>query len=97
MIERDRKIYTPKPRRAVLSRVCGWIFCFGTALMWVLRSKFGIETGDLLIMTGLAVLTASLSLNGIKAEKKCEAQSNELERIREECGKGDYNNDIFFD
>lgn len=95
--DKPRFVYMPKERPSVLLRVCSLLFCIGTALMWVLSGKFGFEFGDLLIMSGIAVLLFTLSASGKRAEQKAKADSETIQRIREECGKGNYNSDIFFE
>ena len=87
----------PRERKPVLLRVCSILFCIGTVLMWISRNRFGFEKGDLLIMSGIAVLLVTLSVTGIRAERRASAESEALRRIREETGGGDYNSDIFFD
>ena len=87
----------PRERRSVLLRVCSILFCIGTVLMWISRDRFGFEKGDLLIMSGIAVLLITLSVMGGRAERRAAADSETLRRIREETGGGDYNSDIFFD
>lgn len=93
----NRFLYTSKERPARLLRVSSMLFAAGTILLWLVGGKFGLETGDLLIMTGIAVLLLTLSINGRRAEKKVREQEKALLEMREECGKGDYNNDIFYD
>lgn len=92
----NRFIYVPKERPSILLRVCSLIFCIGTILMWVTKEKFGFEKGDLLIMTGIAVLLLTFTLSGKRAEKKAKADSEAIKKIREECGNCDYNSDIFY-
>lgn len=92
-----RDFYTPKERRAVMLRVCSWLFTAGTAAMWIFRDRFGIERGDLLILTGIAVLLTTLSISGKRAERRLKADSETIRKIRESCGKGDYSSDIFYD
>ena len=87
----------PRERKPVLLRVCSILFCIGTVLMWISRNRFGFEKGDLLIMSGIAVLLITLSVMGRRAERRAAADSEALRRIREETGGGDYNSDIFFD
>ena len=65
--------------------------------MWISRDKFGFEKGDLLIMSGIAVLLITLSVMGGRAERRASADSETLRRIREDTGRGDYNSNIFFD
>lgn len=97
MSDKKRFIYMPRERRSVLLRVCSILFCLGAVLMWISRDKFGFEKGDLLIMSGVAVLLITLSVMGGRAERRASADSETIRRIREETGKGDYNSDIFFD
>lgn len=97
MSNEKRFIYVPRERKSVLLRTCSTIFCIGTALMWLSRDKLGYEKGDLLIMSGIAVLLITLSISGRRAERKAAADSETLKHIREETGKGDYNSDIFYD
>lgn len=94
---KNRFIYIPKERPSVLLRVSSLLFCIGTALMWVTSEKFGFESGDMLIMTGIALLLLTLSVTGKRAERKAKADSETIQKLREECGKGDYNSDIFYD
>ncbi|MDE6763677.1 MAG: hypothetical protein K2N26_09260 [Oscillospiraceae bacterium] len=96
MSDEKRFIYVPQERRSVLLRVCSTLFCIGTAVMWISRDRFGFEKGDLLIMSGVAVLLITLSFIGRRAERRAAADSETLRRIREETGKGDYNSDIFY-
>ena len=93
----NRFLYKPKERSTALLRISSLLFAAGTVVLWLVGEKFGIETGDMLIMSGIAVLLLTLSVNGRRAEKKAGLASEELLKIREECGKGDYNNDIFYD
>lgn len=92
----NRFIYVPKERPSILLRMCSLLFCIGTVLMWLTAEKFGVETGDLLIMTGIAVLLITLTLSGKRAEKQAKADSETIRKIREECGNCDYNSDIFY-
>lgn len=87
----------PRERKSVLLKVCSILFCIGTVLMWISRDRFGFEKGDLLIMSGIAVLLITLSVMSVRAERRASADSETLRRIREETGGGDYNSDIFFD
>lgn len=87
----------PRERKSVLLKVCSILFCIGTVLMWISRDRFGFEKGDLLIMSGVAVLLITLSVMSVRAERRASADSETLRRIREETGGGDYNSDIFFD
>ncbi len=97
MGDKKRVIYVPKERKSVLLRVSSWIFCIGTALMWVLKDKFGFEQGDLLIMSGIAILLITLSMSGARAERKAKAESEAIKRLRETGRSDDYNSDIFYD
>lgn len=97
MSDEKRSIYMPRERKSVLLRVCSTLFCIGAVLMWITRDRFGFEQGDLLIMSGVAVLLITLSVTGGRAERKAAADSETLRRIREETGRGDYNSDIFYD
>ena len=96
MNRKREPIYTPKEKKSVLLRVCGIIFCAGTLFMLVFGSNLGIERGDMLILAGIAVLLATLSINGARAERKNKDYSETIKKIREETGKGDYNSDIYF-
>ena len=93
----NRFLYTPKERPSRLLRISSLLFAAGTAMLWLFRSEIGLQTGDLLILSGIAVLLLTLSLNSRRAEKKARQREKELLEMREECGKGDYNNDIFYD
>lgn len=92
----NRFLYTPKERPTRLLRISSLLFAAGTMALWLVGERFGLEKGDLLIMSGIAVLLLTLSINGRRAEKQAKAQEKAILEMREECGKGDYNNDIFF-
>ncbi len=94
MDDKKRVIYVPKERKNILLRISGWLFCIGTAVMWVTRDRFGFEQGDLLIMSGVAVLLLTLSLSGARAERKAKAESEAIKRLRENGRSDDYNSDI---
>lgn len=96
MNDKRKAFYMPKERRAVLLRICSWLFTAGTCLMWIFKDKFEIERGDLLIMSGIAVLLVTLSINSKSAEKRLKIDDETLRKIQEDIGKGDYNNDIYY-
>ena len=89
-------IYTPKERKSILLRVCGIIFCVGTLFLLIFGENLGIERGDVLILAGIAVLLATLSINGARAERKNREYSETIKKIRDETGKDDYNSDIYY-
>ena len=64
--------------------------------MWIFKDKLEIERGDLLIMTGIAVLLVTLSMNSRQSEKRLKIDDETLRKIQEDIGKGDYNNDIYY-
>lgn len=90
MSEKRRFIYTPKEKPSVMLRICSWLFTLGTASMWIFKDKFDTERGDLLILSGIAVLLATLSISGKRAEKRLKKHSETIEKIREESGKDEY-------
>lgn len=92
----NRFLYTPKQRPTRMLRISSLLFAAGTIGLWLIGERLGLEKGDLLIMSGIAVLLLTLSINGRRAEKQAKEQEKALLEMREECGKGDYNNDIFF-
>ena len=96
MSDNRKPFYVPKQRRSVLLRVCSWLFTAGTCLMWIFRDKFEIEQGDLLIMSGIAVLLVTLSMNSRRSEKRLKIDDETLRKIQEDIGKSDYNNDIYY-
>lgn len=88
--------YVPKERRPILLRSCSILFCAGTLLLWIFREKYSIETGDLMIMSGISILLLTCLMQGRRAEKQLKISDRELMKMREECGKDDYNTDIYF-
>lgn len=87
----DRKgVYVPKKRRPILLRSCSIFFCAGTLILWVFREKYSIETGDLLIMSGIAILLLACLIQGKHTEKKLKKSDEELLKIREQCGRDEY-------
>ncbi|MBQ5320076.1 MAG: hypothetical protein J6K17_13375 [Oscillospiraceae bacterium] len=93
----NRFLYTPKERPSRLLRISSLLFAAGTIALWIFGKNIGLSTGNLLIMSGIAVLLLTCSINSRRAEKKAKEQSEAVMKMREECGKGDYNNDIFYD
>lgn len=91
-----RDFYTPKERRPIILRSCSILFCAGTFLLCIFREKIGMEKGDLLIMAGISLLLLTCLIQGKHAEKKLKASDKEIMKMREECGKDDYNTDIYF-
>lgn len=90
------KFYVPKERRSVMLKSCSILFCAGTVVLWIFHEKYGIEKGDMMIMSGIALLLLTLLLQNRRAEKKLKISDKELLKMREECGKDDYNTDIYF-
>lgn len=80
-------IYTPRERKPLLLRACSSLFCIGTLLMWIFSERLSVSTGDMLIMTGIAVLLITLSVNGIIAEKRIRKFGEEIKKLRENSGK----------
>ncbi len=83
MEEKKVKIYTPKEKRPVLLRACGTIFCLGTALLWIFSSGLNISKGDMLIMTGAAVMLINFSIIGARAERRSKKLYEEIKKLRE--------------
>lgn len=75
---------------------CSILFCAGTVVLWIFHEKYGIEKGDMMIMSGIALLLLTLLLQNRRAEKQLKISDKELMKMREECGKDDYNTDIYF-
>lgn len=96
MGDKRKPFYMPKERRSVLLRVCSWLFTAGTCMLWIFKDNFDIERGDLLIMSGIAVLLVTLSMNSRQTEKRLKIDDETLRKIQEEIGKDDYNNDIYY-
>ncbi|MCH5350188.1 MAG: hypothetical protein J1E40_12745 [Oscillospiraceae bacterium] len=97
MSDKRKPLYIPKERRSVLLRVCSWLFTAGTCLMWIFKDKFEIQRGDLLIMSGIAVLLVTLSMNSKQSERRLRIDDETLRKIQEEIGKDNYNNnDIYY-
>ncbi len=92
-----RSLFTSKKRQPLLLTLGGGIFILGVLLLWIFSERLGLELSDLLLMTGLALILFSLSVSSKRTEKKIRQQEEDLRKIREQCGKGDYNNDIFYD
>lgn len=90
------KFYAPKERRSVMLKSCSILFCAGTAALWIFREKYGISEGDMMIMSGIALLLLTMLLQNRRTEKKLKISDKEILKMREECGKDDYNTDIYF-
>lgn len=90
------KFYAPKERRSVMLRSCSILFCAGTVVLWIFYEKYGIEKGDMMIMSGIALLLLTFLMQNRRAEKQLKISDRELMKMREQCGKDDYNTDIYF-
>ncbi len=88
--------YTPKERRPIILRSCSILFCAGTLLLCIFHEKIGMEKGDMLIMAGISLLLITCLIQGRRVEKQLKISEKELLKMREECGKDDYNTDIYF-
>lgn len=91
-----RDFYTPRERRPIILRSCSILFCAGTLLLCIFHEKIGMEKGDLMIMAGISLLLLTFLIQGRRAEKNLKISDRELMKMREECGKDDYNTDIYF-
>lgn len=92
----NRKFYVPKERRSILLKSCSILFCAGTVLLALFHERIGIEKGDMLILAGIAILLLTCLLQGRRAEKRLKISDRDIMKMREECGKDDYNTDIYF-
>lgn len=92
----NRNFHKPKERRSVMLKSCSILFCAGTVILWIFHDRFGLERGDMLILTGIAILLLTCLMQGKRAEKQLKISDKELLEMREQCGKDDYNTDIYF-
>ncbi len=90
MDNRKVPIYTPRERKPMLLRACSSLFCIGTLLMWIFSERLAVSQGDMLIMTGIAVLLITFSVNSIIAEKRIRKFGDEIKKLREDCGKDNF-------
>ncbi|MBQ8781482.1 MAG: hypothetical protein IJZ72_07405 [Oscillospiraceae bacterium] len=83
-------------KKNYILRVFEILLCAGTALMWLSREKLGLEIGDMMIMTGVTVFVASLSLLNRHAERKNKLGDSHIDKLRDEIGTEDYKSSAAF-
>ena len=79
-----------------LLRAFELLLCAGTAMMWLVRERFGIENSDMMIMTGRALLVASVSMLNRNAERKNRLGNVHIDKLRDEIGTEDYKTSAAF-
>ena len=79
-----------------LLRAFELLLCAGTVLMWISRESLGLESGDMMIMTGFTLFVASMSLINRRAERKNRIADTHIDKLRDEIGTEDYKTSAAF-
>lgn len=67
-------------------------------VMWLNKTKFGLDTGDMLIATGAVLIVFSIANMNRRTEKNIAVSDKQLEEMRDKIGKDEYSTSaIYFD
>lgn len=88
--------YTPKKRRNPMLTALMAVLIVLLLSMWLNKSRFGLNTGDLLIATGVVVLVFSIANANKKKEKEIAVSDKQLEEMRDKIGKDEYSTSTIY-
>ena len=88
--------YTPKKRRNPMLTALMAVLIVLLISMWLNKSRFGLNTGDLLIATGVVVLVFSIANANKKKEKEIAVSDKQLEEMRDKIGKDEYSTSTIY-
>lgn len=67
-------------------------------VMWLNKTRFGLDTGDMLIATGAVLIVFSIANMNRRTEKNIAVSDKQLEEMRDKIGKDEYGTSaIYFD
>lgn len=67
-------------------------------VMWLNKTRFGLDTGDMLIATGAVLIVFSIANMNRRTEKNIAVSDKQLEEMRDKIGKDEYSTSaIYFD
>lgn len=90
--------YKPKKKRNPMLTALMSVMIVVLIVMWLNKSSFGLDTGDMLIATGAVLLVFSIALSNRKTEREIAVSDKELEEMRDKIGKDEYSTSaIYFD
>jgi hypothetical protein len=76
-----------KKRNADRNRLAyytGYVVCFASALLWIVRKRLDLDVSTLMIFTGMAMIILIALFNNRKREKENQRTSEELKQMHEE-------------
>ena len=88
--------YTPQKRRNPMLTALMAVLIVLLLSMWLNKSRFGLNTGDLLIATGVVVLVFSIANANKKKEKEIAVSDKQLEEMRDKIGKDEYSTSTIY-
>lgn len=66
-------------------------------VMWLNKTRFGLDTGDMLIATGAVLIVFSIANMNRRTEKNIAVSDKQLEEMRDKIGKDEYStSEIYF-
>ncbi|MBQ8826845.1 MAG: hypothetical protein IJ007_07120 [Oscillospiraceae bacterium] len=89
--------YKSKPKKNYILKGLDILLCICTVIMWISREGLGIETSDMLIMTGFTVFVVSMAQLNRHAERKNRRHDEHADKLRDEIGTENYKDaSVFF-
>ena len=90
--------YKPKKSRNPMLTALMALMTVMLAVMWLNKSRFGLDTGDMLIATGAVLIVFSIANMNRRTEKNIAVSDKQLEEMRDKIGKDEYSTSaIYFD
>lgn len=87
--------YEPKLRKNYMQGIASAALTAAAAALWLFRGHFSVNTGTLLIISGAAVFSVTLTLWQFERKKENYRKAKELTEKQKDIGK-DQGNEIFF-
>lgn len=65
-------------------------------VMWLNKTRFGLDTGDMLIATGAVLIVFSIANMNRRTEKNIAVSDKQLEEMRDKIGKDEYSTSAIY-
>lgn len=65
-------------------------------VMWLNKTRFGLDTGDMLIATGAVLIVFSIANMNRRTEKNIAVSDKQLEEMRDKIGKNEYSTSAIY-
>ena len=89
--------YKPKKRRNPMLTALMAFMLVMLIVMWLNKTRFGLDTGDMLIATGAVLIVFSIANMNRRTEKNIAVSDKQLEEMRDKIGKDEYStSEIYF-